>query len=67
LETFFKKKTSGWDVLDYQNSKDFYLISEVGKLDPLKTDIWEVNIFAPKKILKIWELPKNVVIYKLGK
>ena len=67
LETYYEKKTSGWDVLDYQNTENLYLISEVGKLNPLKTDIWEVNLFAPKKILKTWELPKNIVIYKLGR
>ena len=67
LETYYKKKTPGWDVLDYQNTENLYLISEVGELNPLKTDIWEVNLFAPKKILKTWELPKDVVIYKLGK
>ncbi len=67
LETYYGKKAFDWDVLDYQNAKILYLISEVGKIEPLEISIWEVNLFGPKEVLKTWELPKGVVIYKLGK
>ncbi len=67
LETYYGKKALDWDVLDYQNAKILYLTSEVGKINPLEAGIWEVNLFGPKEIIKTWELPKDVVIYKLGK
>lgn len=67
LETYYGKKALDWDVLDYQNAEILYLISEVGQVDPLKTNIWEVGLFSPRRILKTWELAKDVVIYKLGK
>jgi hypothetical protein len=67
LEAKFGVKVPGWDVLDYQNAETLYIISEIGKLDPLKTNIWEVNLFSPKKATGAWELSNDVVIYKLSK
>lgn len=67
LETYYGKKALDWDVLDYQKAKVLYLISEVGEIKPLAVGIWEVNLFGPKEVLRTWELPQGVVIYKLGK
>lgn len=67
LETFYAKKTLDWDVLDYQRAKKLYLISEIGEMRPLETNIWEVNLFSPQKVMKVWKLPQDILIYKLGK
>jgi 4-amino-4-deoxy-L-arabinose transferase-like glycosyltransferase len=67
LETFYAKKALDWDVLDYQSAKRLYLISEIGEITPLETNIWEVSLFNPQKVLKVWKLPRDVLIYKLSK
>lgn len=66
LETFYGKKALDWDPLDYQNSSNLYVISEVGEVDPLKKDIWEVSMFNPEEVLKTWQVG-DIHIYHLVK
>lgn len=67
LETFDKKRALDWDVLDYQNSEALYVISTVGEIDPLATNIWEISLFEPKKVAQKWDLDDNTIIYNLLK
>jgi 4-amino-4-deoxy-L-arabinose transferase-like glycosyltransferase len=67
LETFYGKKALDWDVVDYQNSKVLYVISNLGKIDPLKSNIWEIELFGPNKLIQKWTLEDNTIIYKLLK
>lgn len=63
LETFFGKKGLDWDPIDYQQADHLYLISEIGEVDPLKTGIWEVGLFKPKKVMDRWEIDKAIVYH----
>lgn len=66
LETLYGKKALDWEPLDYQNSSNLYLISEVGEIEPLKKDIWEVLMFNPKEISDTWKID-DIYIYHLVK
>lgn len=52
---------------EYKNSEILYFIAETSVSNPLKVGNWEVEQFQPKEVLKTWELPQGVVIYKLGR
>lgn len=67
LEAFYQKRGLDWDVLDYQNSKSLYLIDTLGGIDPLKTNIWEILLFEPKKVERSWQITDGTTIYKLVK
>lgn len=67
VETFYHRQPLDWLPEDYEKAEILYLVSESGEIDPLKSPIMEVQKFSPKEILATWELPKNIVIYKLGK
>ena len=64
LETFYHKRSWDWDVIDYQNSKILYIISNVGEIEPLVSNVWEVELFKPKEIVQKWKVD-NSIIYKL--
>lgn len=66
LETFYNKQALDWDILGYQNSKTLYVISNVGEFDPLNSNIWEIGLFEPKKLVQKWTTD-NSIIYKLTK
>lgn len=66
-ETFYDRQPLDWLPEDYERAEILYLVSETGPLDPIGSPIMEVQKFRPKEILETWELPKNIVIYKLGK
>lgn len=63
LETFYGKRGLDWDPIDYEKSQNLYLISEVGKVDPLKTGIWEVSLFAPKEVKEMWQVGDTIVYH----
>lgn len=65
LETFYNKRSKDWDVLDYQESKNLYLVDTLGGIDPINTNIWEVKLFKPKKIINKWTASDGTIIYKL--
>jgi len=67
LETFYHQRALDWDIASYQKAENLYLISTVGKIEPLTINVWELNLFGPRKVLETWELENNVLIYKLGK
>lgn len=66
IETFEKKNITGWDPQDYINSKQLFVIDESGKADILNSNIMEISIFKPKKIIEVYSTGKNVKIYKLS-
>lgn len=66
LETFYKKQALDWDIIDYQNSEILYVISNVGEFNPLDSNIWEIGLFGPKKLVQKWTTD-NSIIYKLTK
>ncbi|HUV47104.1 MAG TPA: glycosyltransferase family 39 protein [Candidatus Bathyarchaeia archaeon] len=65
LETFYNKRALDWDIVDYQDSKILYVVSNLGEIDPLKSNIWEIQLFNPKDLVDQWQLNENTVIYKL--
>jgi hypothetical protein len=65
LEASYQVKVPGWDVLDYQQTDSLYLISQVGQIKPLETEIWEIELFEPEEVVEIWDLGGGTVIYKL--
>lgn len=67
LETYWGKKALDWEPRDYEAAETLYLISNGRLVDPLDVQTMEVSKFRPTKILETWELPKNIVIYKLIK
>lgn len=67
VETFYNRQPLDWLPEDYERSEILYFVSESGAIDPLKSPIMEVQKFNPKETLATWELPKNIVIYKLGR
>lgn len=66
-ESFGHRRALDWYPEDYQKAQILFVVSESGKNDVLNSTIMEIANFGPKKILGSWELPKNIVIYKLGK
>lgn len=66
-EAYYHAKPLDWQPEDYRQAEILYVVAEGGLPDPLGTKIMEIEEFAPKKIGKIWELPKGVVIYRLEK
>ena len=66
LETFYKRTSLDWDPIDYQNSQNLYVISEVGEVDPLKLNIWEIKTFSPKLLSEKWQVD-GINIYHLVK
>lgn len=66
LETFYQKTSLDWDPLDYQNAQNLYVISEVGEVDPLKLNIWEVKTFSPRLLSEKWQID-GINIYHLVK
>jgi 4-amino-4-deoxy-L-arabinose transferase-like glycosyltransferase len=67
LETIYHQASLDWNPLDYEQAQNLYLISEVGETDPLKSHIWEVSLFGPKKVKTSWKLDNQIVIYHLVK
>lgn len=67
VEAYFGKRALDWQPEDYQKAEILYVVAEGGLPDPVNTQIMEIYEFRPKKILKTWELPKGVVVYKLEK
>jgi len=67
VESFGSKRALDWYPEDYQKAEILFVISETGQVDVLSSNIMEIIQFSPKKIIQSWELPKNIVIYKLGK
>lgn len=66
LETFYKKTCLDWDPVDYQNAQNLYVISEIGEVDPLKLNIWEVETFSPRLLNEKWQV-NGINIYHLIK
>lgn len=67
VEAYYGKRALDWQPEDYKRAEILYVVAE-GKIpDPVNAQIMEIYTFEPKEILKTWELPKGVVIYKLGK
>lgn len=66
LETFYGKRSLDWDPAGYKESQNLYLISEIGRVDPLKTSIWEMSLFAPKEVKEKWQIG-DTIIYHLVK
>jgi len=67
VEAYYGKRALDWQPEDYERAEILYVVAE-GKIpDPVNVQIMEIYKFGPKEILKIWELPKDVIIYKLGK
>jgi hypothetical protein len=67
VEANFGKRALNWQPEDYEKAEILYVVAEGGLSDPVNSNIMEIYKFKPKKILKTWELPNDVVIYKLGK
>ena len=67
VEAYYGQRALNWQPEDYERAEILYVVAEGGLPDPVNTQIMEIYKFKPKKILKTWELPKDVVIYKLGK
>jgi len=67
VEAFYDRKPLDWLPEDYEKAEILYFVSESGSTNPLNSPIMEVQKFKPKEILETWELPKNIVIYKLGR
>jgi len=67
IETFYERQPLDWLPEDYEKAEILYFVSESGLMNPLNSPIMEVQKFKPKEILETWELPKNIVIYKLGR
>lgn len=67
VEAFYDQQPLDWLPEDYEKAEILYFVAESGKMNPLNSPIMEVQKFAPKEILKAWELPKGMVIYKLGR
>ncbi|MBU3957127.1 glycosyltransferase family 39 protein [Patescibacteria group bacterium] len=67
VEAYYGKRALDWQPEDYKKAEVLYVVAEGGLPDPVNTQIMEIYTFEPKKILNTWELPKGVVIYKLGK
>ena len=67
VEAYYHQRPLDWQPEDYERADFLYVVAE-GKIDdPVNIQIMEIYKFEPKEILKSWELPKGVVIYKLGK
>lgn len=67
VEAYYGKRALDWQPEDYEKAEVLYVVAEGGLPDPIHVQIMEIYEFEPKEILKTWELPKGVVIYKLGK
>lgn len=67
VEAYWGKKALDWQPEDYERAEVLYVVAEGGLPNPLNVQIMEIYKFQPKKVLKSWELPKGVVIYKLGR
>jgi hypothetical protein len=67
VEAYFGKRALDWQPEDYQRTQVLYVIAEGGLADPVNAKIMEIYEFGPKKVEKTWELPKEVIIYKLNK
>ena len=67
LETFYHQKALDWDIIGYQESQVLYFVSHQGEFEPLSSNIWEICLFKPRKIIQRWEVGDNVIVYKLVK
>jgi len=67
VETFGKRRALDWYPEDYQKAQVLFVVDETGQTEVLRSNIMEILEFSPKKVLKTYNLPKNIVIYKLGK
>lgn len=66
-ETFGHQRALDWYPENYEKAQFLFVVDEGGQSDVLNSNIMEILKFGPQKILGRWELPKNIVIYKLGK
>jgi len=67
VEAYYGKRALDWQPADYEKAEVLYVVAE-GKIpDPVNVPIMEIYTFRPKMIIKTWELPKGVIIYKLGR
>jgi hypothetical protein len=67
VEAYYGKKALDWQPEDYEKAEVLYVVAEGGLPNPVNAQIMEIYEFEPKKIIQTWELPGDVVIYKLGK
>lgn len=67
VETFGRKKALSWYPQDYQKAEYLFVVDETGRSDVVKSNIMEIEIFAPKSIIGKWEIQKGIIIYKLSK
>ena len=67
VEAYYHQRPLDWQPEDYERADFLYVVAEGKIADPVNVQIMEIYKFEPKEILKSWELPKGVVIYKLGK
>ncbi len=67
VEAYYYQRPLDWQPEDYEQADFLYVVAEGKIADPVKVQIMEIYKFEPREILETWELPKGVVIYKLGK
>lgn len=65
LETFYNKRALDWDIVDYQNADILYVVSNLGEVKPLESNIWEILLFRPQKLVRKWKLADDTFVYKL--
>jgi 4-amino-4-deoxy-L-arabinose transferase-like glycosyltransferase len=67
VEAYGGKRALDWDPSDYGRADFLFVIDETGQSDPLISNIMEIKVFKPGKIVDQWQLENGVVVYKLSK
>lgn len=67
LESIYRLPLTGWEASDYEKAEILYFVDEDNLPDPLSFKGMEMEAFAPKKILKTWEVSSGQKVYKMVK
>lgn len=67
LEAIYQRPLGGWGIDDYKSADTLYFVDEGEFKDPLNFKGMEMEMFAPKKISKIWKASSGQKIYKMEK
>jgi hypothetical protein len=66
-ETFYNNRALDWYPQDYQNAEILFVVDKTGISDPVFSNIMEIEMFKPDKIIGRYVTDKGIVIYKINK